>query len=109
MIILRTQDGKSLSSPSLTLKEITDPAECDRVRTAIEAHRRNADWLQGQWPNLLPQARGKRVAVAAQEAFIAETSEEALAWIRSRHPDDPGAFVQYVPPTEGPRIYAHRG
>jgi hypothetical protein len=106
MTILRTQDGKPMPSSSLTIEEISDPAECASVRAALEAHRRNSDWLQGQWSNLLPQALGKRVAVADQEAFIAQTSEEAWAWIRTHHPDDPGAFVQYVSPTQGPRMYA---
>ena len=109
MIILHTPDGKPRSSPEVTIEDVNDPVECERARAAIEAHRRNSSWLEGQWPHLLPQALGKRVAVAGQEAFIAQTNEEAWAWIRAHHPDDPGAFVQYVPPTQEPRIYAHRG
>jgi hypothetical protein len=56
---------------------------------------------------LLPQARGKFVAVAAQEAHIAETPEEAWTWAKSAHPEDDGALVQYVRTGTGPRIYAH--
>jgi hypothetical protein len=46
--------------------------------------------------------------VAGQEAFIADTPEEAWAWARTNHPEDNGAFVQYVIPEKGPRIYANR-
>jgi hypothetical protein len=109
MIIWRSQDGKPLPLPEVTMEEINDPVEWERARAQIEAHRRNSDWLQTQWPRLLPRALGKCVAVADQEAFIAETSEEAWSWIRANHPNDPGAFIQSVLPSQGPRIYAHRG
>jgi hypothetical protein len=53
--------------------------------------------------------RGKFLAVAGQEGFIAPTPEEAWAWVDTTHPEDDGAIVQYVRPETGPRIYAsHR-
>ena len=48
------------------------------------------------------------MAVAGQEAFIADTAEEAWAMAKSAHPDDTGALLQYVIPHPGPRIYADR-
>jgi hypothetical protein len=46
-----------------------------------------------------------RLAVAGQEPFIADTPEEAWAWVDATHPEDDGAMVQYVRPEKGPRIY----
>jgi hypothetical protein len=91
-----------------TIEEVTDPAEIARCLAQHEKGKRNSDWLQAHWSDLLPQARGKFVAVAGQEAFIADTSAEAWAWADRVHPEDNGAFVQYVRPEQGPRIYAHR-
>lgn len=48
------------------------------------------------------------MAVAGQEAFIADTHEEAWAKARAAHPDDDGAISQYVRFARGPRIYANR-
>jgi hypothetical protein len=60
------------------------------------------------WAEVLPQARGKFLAVADQEAFIADTPAEAWACVDAMHPEDNGAFVRYIHPEEGPRIYADR-
>jgi hypothetical protein len=92
----------------LILDEVTDPAEAARCQAQLEHFRRNADWLEAHWPDLLPQARGQHVAVAGQEAFVAATPAEAWAWVKANYPDDDGAFVRYVIPERGPRLYAHR-
>lgn len=93
--------------PTFVIEEVTDPAEIARSQAQNERHRRNSDWLQAHWPDLLPQARGKFVAVAGQEAFIADTSQEAWALAQAAHPEDDGAISQYVPARLGPRIYAN--
>jgi hypothetical protein len=98
-----------MSKPKFILEDVTDPAEIARFRAQDERHRRNTEWLEAHWPDLLPQARGKHLAVAGQEAFLADTAEQAWAWTKAAHPEDNGAFVRYVFPTEAPRIYAHRG
>ncbi|MGH2587026.1 MAG: hypothetical protein ACRDJE_19095, partial [Dehalococcoidia bacterium] len=69
---------------------------------------RNSDWLQAHWADVLPQARGRFLAVAGQEAFIADTVEDAWAMAMAAHPGDSGALLQYVRPERGPRIYADR-
>ncbi len=89
-----------------TIEEVTDPDEIARARAQDERHRHNSDWLQAHWPDVLPQARGKFLAVAGQEPFIADTPEEAWAWVDATHPEDDGAIVQYVRTETGPRIYA---
>jgi hypothetical protein len=93
----------------ITIDEVTDPAEIARAQAQHERHRRNVDWLESHWDGLLPQARGRFVAIANQQASIADTAQEAWAWIKSHHADDNGAFVHYVPRHTGPRIYANRG
>src|SRR5262245_58142656 len=96
---------RTMSEPVIQIEEVNDPAEVARCKAQDERAKRNSDWLQSHWADLLPQARGKFVAVAGEEAFIAETPEEAWAWADKTHPDDNGAMVQYVRVGLGPRIY----
>jgi hypothetical protein len=98
-----------MSEPKITLEEVTDPVEIARARALDERFRRNSDWLGSHWADVLPQARGKFLAVAGQEAFIAETSEEAWRLAEAAHPEDDGSFVYYVRTARGPRIYGNRG
>ncbi len=94
-----------MSEPKFILEEVTDPVEIARSRAQHERAKRNSDWLQEHWAYVLPQARGKFLAVAGQESFIAETGKEAWAWADAAHPEDDGALVQYVRSERGPRIY----
>src|SRR5271165_7088349 len=96
-----------MKEPVFQIEEVNDPVEVARCKAQDERGRRNSDWLQAHWADLLPQARGKFVAVAEQEAFIARTAEEAWAWAARIHPDDNGALVRYVRIGKGPRIYAN--
>ena len=63
--------------PTFVIEEVTDPDEIARFRAQDKRARLNMDWLQAHWSDLLPAARGKFIAVAGQEAFIADTAEEA--------------------------------
>jgi hypothetical protein len=92
----------------ITMEEVTDPKEIAQSQAQHERHRRNVDWLESHWDDVLPQARGRFVAVANQQAFMAETSGEAWAWIDAHHPGDNGGFVHYVPTHTGPRNYPYR-
>jgi hypothetical protein len=102
-------EEETMREPELILEECNDPLEVARMQATMERLRRNSDWLQAHWPALLPQARGKLVAVAGQEAFVADSINQAWAWVDATHPEDDGAFVRYVPTEEGPRIYANFG
>jgi hypothetical protein len=97
-----------MNEPRFIIEHVTDPAETARARAQHERFKRNSDWLQAHWADLLPQARGKILAVAGQEAHLADTPEEAWTWARTAHPEDDGAFVSYVPTKLGPRIYGNR-
>jgi hypothetical protein len=92
----------------VTMEIETDPEELARSYAIHQRAVRNSDWLHSHWAEILPQVRGKFVAVAGQEAFIADTHAEAWARARTAHPDDDGAISQYVRSSRGPRIYAHR-
>jgi hypothetical protein len=100
--------GSEMNEPQFIIEEITDPAEVARAKAQHERYKRNSDWLQAHWADLLPQARGKFLVVAGQEAFLADTPDQAWAWAERVHPEDHGALVQYVRTYQGPRIYANR-
>jgi hypothetical protein len=96
-----------MGEPRFIIEEVTDPDEIDHFRRQNERARRNSEWLQTHWPELVPRARGRHVAVAGQEAFIADTADEAYALATAAHPDDDGLLLKYVRVERGPRIYAH--
>src|SRR5437868_9066351 len=97
----------SNTQPRLIIEEVADSAQVARSRIQLEKARRNSEWLQMHWPDLLPRARGQFVAVAGIEAFVAMTAKEAWALAEAAHPEDDGVMVQYVRPEQGPRIYAN--
>src|SRR5437868_633642 len=107
--LLRAEVAKErvMRLPKVTIEEVSDPAEIARFRAQDERHRRNQEWLEAHWSDLLPQARGRFLAVAGQEAFLADSPEEAWALAKAAHPEDEGAISQYVRPEQGPRIYAN--
>lgn len=92
----------------MVIEEITDTEEISRMNAQRLQFRRNADWLESHWADLIPQAYEKFIAVAGQQAFVASTSAEAYAWARAAHPEDCGPLVEYVLPPNGPRVFANR-
>jgi hypothetical protein len=94
--------------PKFLIEEVSDPVAVARFQAQDERARRNEAWLQAHWSDLLPRARGRFIAVAGQEAFIADSQEEAWAKATAAHPDDDGVIEQYVRPERGPRLYAHQ-
>ena len=93
----------------LTFDVEADPERLAQIHAQHQRAKRNSDWLQAHWGDVLPQARGRFLAVAGQEAFIADTHAQAWSMAKAAHPDDDGALSQYVPVARGPRIYANRG
>lgn len=93
----------------LIVEDVTDVEEIARVHAQHGQARKNSAWLQAHWADILPRAYGKFIAVAGQEAYVAETPEEARSWARMAHPEDRGALVEFVLPPGGPRFYANRG
>jgi hypothetical protein len=96
-----------MEEPHFTIEEVQDEQEIADSRAQHEQARRNSEWLQAHWQDLLPQALGKFLAVAGQQAFLADSPEQAWEQAQSAHPEDRGILVQYVRPERGPRIYAN--
>jgi hypothetical protein len=105
----RVQEKSAMNEPTFISEEVTDPVEIARHRAQAEQAKRNSAWLQAHWADVLPQARGKFLAVAGQEAFIADTPGQAWSWADQQHPEDRGALVLYVISEGGPRLYENRG
>jgi hypothetical protein len=53
-----------MAVPGFSIEEVSNPDDIARARAQDERHRRNSDWLQTHWAEVLPQARGKFLAVA---------------------------------------------
>jgi hypothetical protein len=98
-----------MSESRLTVEAIDDPAEIARHQEHWARAQSNWDWLRDHWADIVPRGYGKFLAIAGQEAFLADTLEEALSWARTTHPEDTGRIVEYLLPPRGPRCYAHSG
>ena len=97
-----------MNNNHVVIGSIDDPVEAAAIHAQIKRGERNLAWLAAHWGDLLPQARGKFVAVAAQEAHVADSAAEAWAWAKSVHPEDDGAIVEFVRLEQGPRFYSNR-
>jgi hypothetical protein len=100
--------GPPLKEKPSLIEDVVDPVELERGQRQHEQALRNLDWLSSHWHVLLPGALGKFVAVAGQQAFVADTSDDAYALAVAAHPEDKGMLIQYVSPEKGDRIYANR-
>ena len=98
-------------SPTQKTVEYIEGTPEERARNVARstAFWRNVEWLEQQWDRLLPGARGQYVAVANQQAFVAPNRREAQQWIAVNHPDDPGAYIDYVSPRKKLRTRAYQG
>lgn len=103
--------GESWKARGFTVFESNEsPEEAARRKADDEAFLRNEAWMKAHWEELWPQARGKVLVVAGEEAFIADTIEEALAQAWAAHPEERGSLVtRHVFPDKRPRIYVGRG
>ena len=100
--------GSGWNEKPLVFVEDTDPDYISRVRAQDEQAKRNTDWYQAHWNELVPPNYGKYLAIAGQEAFLAETVLEAQAQAVAAHPEDKGVIVMFISPPKGPRIYENR-
>jgi hypothetical protein len=95
-----------MSTNRLVIEGSHDAVNTARTRCRQEQARRNTEWLARHWDELLPHARGRYLAVAGEAAHVADSAAEAWDWVGREHPDDQGAFVQYVRADQGPRVDA---
>jgi hypothetical protein len=90
------------------IEEINDPELNARIHAEGEQFRKNMHWLSSHWNDVLPEARGRYIAVAGQQAFFADHPLEAQHLATTAHPEDKGILVQYVYPHMGHRFYGNR-
>ena len=103
------QTGRWTLPNVFMFEEESDPQVIARHHAQDQRQKRNLAWLESHWGQLLPQARGRFLAVADEQAFIAQSADAAWEWIDVNHPKDVGAFVQHVPAKPAMRIYANTG
>ena len=97
-----------LPQTKMTIDEITDPAELAWLQAQWEQAKRNSAWMQAHAHEIYTQHRGKFIAVAGEELFVADTPEEVHALARAAHPDDKGSLSRYIYPEKTKRIYAYQ-
>jgi hypothetical protein len=102
------QQGNWPEREPLKFVEVTDPVLVARAQRQHEQATRNMDWLQAHWAELIPPNYGRYLAIAGQEAFLADTYQEAIERAQAAHPEDEGVFCWHLSPWKGPQIYAHR-
>ncbi len=80
--MITQQPGNSLPKLAVEFPGPPTEVEAEATRARQERARKNSQWLQTHWDQLLPQSLGKFVAVAGEEAFIADTPQQAWASVR---------------------------
>jgi hypothetical protein len=94
-------------TPTITMREETDPVEIARARESRAKFELNYAWLEAHAAEVYCH-RGKFYCICGQQAFVADTVEECVAEARAAHPDDDGRFTGYIPLKKLARIYANR-
>lgn len=91
---------------AIVMEEVDDPVEIARAQIRRAMFDRNFEWLARHALEVYEKHRGRHIAIAGEEVFAANTSEEALALASTAHPEDQGRFVQYLPREKMARVYA---
>jgi len=99
---------EQVENPPLTMSVVTDAAELESLRAQMVRLALNSAWLQARAAEVYSRHRGKYIAIAGQELFVADTVQAAMALAQAAHPTDDGVLTQYIPRRSGARIYAHR-
>jgi hypothetical protein len=87
---------------AVLVEEETDPIEVARARARHERFDRNWAWLEQHAADVY-RHRGKVIAIAGQELFVGDTTDEVLARAKAAHPEDDGLFTRIIPKDRGPR------
>jgi hypothetical protein len=93
----------------VVIESVTDPAEQAQARSEWGRFDRNWAWFKAHAGEIYEAHRGKRVCVAGEEAFAADTASEAIAQARAAHPTDDGWFFIQIPREKAARIYVTQG
>ena len=97
MVELDAHRWRIMSNSKFTPEPVTDPELIARFQAEEMRSQRNRVWFDAHRSDLYDQAAGRAVAVAGEEAFVADSYEEAEAWARVAHPDADGVYVVLIP------------
>lgn len=90
----------------ITVEEVRDPESLALHRRQRDRFDQNVAWFRQHASGIYRNHRGRCIAVAGEELFVADTPDQARAQAKAAHPDDDGAFVRYIPQERMPRVYA---
>lgn len=88
------------------LRWITDRERRAENLARGERFMRNVRWLFSHWEELAVRSLGQYVAVSGEEAFAADTHQDALRLSEQAHPEDDQPFVRFINSHQGPMIHA---
>jgi hypothetical protein len=86
----------------LTITE--GPADPESIRR-MACYRRNREWLGGRGASFFEPFRGRYVAAAEGEVFVADDALEAQRLARAKYPEEE-PFIIHIPREKLLRIYA---
>jgi hypothetical protein len=89
----------------MVIEAETDPVELARAKARAEHFERNWSWMEAHASEVYSH-RGKVIAIAGEELFVADTVEAVIAKAKAAHPEDDGQFTRYIPKERTARIYA---
>lgn len=98
-----------MTARDIAIEQVSDPDHAAQHRAQRERFDQNVAWLRAHAREVYAAHRGRCIAVAGQELFVADTPHEVRALAKAAHPEDDGAFVRYIPHRKVARIYASAG
>ena len=106
--MINIPDNTQPPASPLVVERLTDGEELAAFRAQMARLAKNSAWLQAHAAEVYANHRGKFIAIAGQELFVADTMQEAMTQACAAHPDDDGILTQYIPRERGARVYADR-
>jgi hypothetical protein len=82
----------------------SSPPDAARAAEQLVRAERNTTWFEAHAADIYRTHRDRFICVAGQELFVAETPEAVLAAAQTKHPDDDGRIIRYIPAEKLVRI-----
>ena len=84
---------------------ITEEPGDPKFAREMAQYRRNREWLVAHDPSFFDQFRGRYIAAAGGEVFVADDAWEAERLAKEKHPQDV-PFIRHIPREKLIWIYA---
>ena len=92
---------------TIVMEEVTDEKELAEAQLRREFYDRNFAWFQLNSNKIYRKYRGKCIAVAGEELFVADTMPEVWQLAETKYPKDKGIFAHYIFKEKAIRIYGN--